>query len=85
VNRSTVPFQEVGKQVCFALQNTFYVDDFVLILHIDSIDANIPIRLQIQDYLKKNTVGCNHFYEQASNTAKNEIIYLKSKNYDGLY
>jgi len=49
MNGSTVTLRKVGKQVGFALQNTLYVDVFILILHIDSIDANNPIRLQVED------------------------------------
>ena len=85
MNGSTVTLRKVGKQVCFSIQYTLYVDDFILILHIDSIDANNPIWLQVQDLIKKIRPACNHFYERASNSAKNEIIYLKTKNYDGLY
>ena len=80
-----VTLQKVGKQIRFPLQYSLYVDYFVRILHIDSIDANNPIWLQVQDLIKKIRPACNHFYDHASNSAKNEIIYLKTKNYDGLY
>jgi len=58
MNGCTVTLQKVGEKIRFTIQDTLYVDCFIRILHIDSIDAGMSFWLQ---YRSAFCVPCSVF------------------------